>query len=75
MSGSFIPFPRTRAERRRTDDPRPSIEERYDSRDQYIGLIAEAALEHIEQGYLLDEDLPEMLEQAGEHWDYLMQER
>src|SRR4029077_19098086 len=28
-SGSYIPFPTTRAERQRRGDPRPSIEERY----------------------------------------------
>jgi hypothetical protein len=71
MSGSFIPFPRTRAERERNNDPRLSIEERYTSREQYLGLVAESALELIEQRYLLDEDLPEILEAAGSHWDYL----
>jgi hypothetical protein len=70
MSGSYIPFPRTRADRERSNDPRLSIEERYDSRAQYLGLVADAALELIGQGYLLDQDLPEILEAAGAHWDY-----
>ena len=70
--GSFIPFPRTTAERRRTNDPRASIEERYESREEYLGLVAEAALELIEDGYLLGQDLPAMLKQAGDHWDYIM---
>jgi hypothetical protein len=72
MSGSFIPFPRTRAEREQTDDPRLSIEERYQSREQYLGIIADAALDLIEQGYLLDRDMPEIVEAAGAHWDYLV---
>ena len=72
MSGSFIPFPRTRAERERSGDPRLSIEERYQSREQYLGLISEATLDLIEQGYLLDGDMPEIVEAAGRHWDYLV---
>jgi hypothetical protein len=72
MSGSFIPFPRTRAERERNDDPRLSIEERYKSRAEYLGLIADATLELIAQGYLVDGDMPEIVDAAGRHWDYLM---
>ncbi len=72
--GSFIAFPRTAVERRRTKDPRASIEERYESREGYLGLVVEAALELIENGYLLGQDLPAMLKQAGDHWDYIMTE-
>ena len=43
MQGSFIPFARTRADRERTNDPRRSVEERYQSREQYLELIAKAA--------------------------------
>src|SRR3954462_6725096 len=35
--GSYIPFARTRADRERTHDPRLSIEERYRSKDEYVG--------------------------------------
>ena len=73
MAGSYVPFPLTKAERRRTRDPRLSIEERYESREQYLGLVSTAALELIEQGYLLGEDLPAILRSARRHWDYLMQ--
>ena len=34
--GSYIPFAKTKAERDATDDPRPSIEERYGSRADYV---------------------------------------
>ena len=60
------------AARRKANDPRASIEERYESREAYLGLVAEAALELIEDGYLLGQDLPAMLTQAGAHWDYIM---
>jgi hypothetical protein len=70
MSGSYIPFAKTWAERDASGDPRPSIAERYSGRDQYLGLIAEAAVELIDNGYLLDADLPEIIHRAAMHWDY-----
>jgi len=75
MTGSFIPFPRSKAERERTGDPRLSIEERYRDREQYLGLVSGEALKLIEQGYLLDQDLPGILKQAGERWDWAMRDR
>jgi hypothetical protein len=75
MSGSFIPFAATEAERERRGDPRPSIEERYPTKQAYLGQVAEYALGLIGEGYLLDEDLPEILQAAGAHWDYLTRAR
>ena len=72
MQGSYIPFPRNRAERERASDPRPSVEERYGSRAEYLGRVTEAALALVEDGYLLAGDLQPILTQAARHWDYLM---
>ncbi len=36
MAGSWIPFARTAADRKKNGDPRPSIEERYKTRDAYL---------------------------------------
>ena len=69
MQGSYIPLPRTSAERKRTNDPRLSIEERYRDKDQYVGLEGKAARELIDQGFLLTEDLAVVLKNAGRHWD------
>ena len=74
MAGSYIPFARTKAEREAAGDPRPAIGERYQSREQYLGLLADAAIELIEGGYLLGGDLPEILKNAARHWDYRMNE-
>ena len=74
MQGSYIQFPRTATDRQGSGDPRPSAEERYHSREQYLGLVSEAAMGLIEDGYLLAEDLAPILSQAGRHWDYLMTE-
>jgi hypothetical protein len=68
--GSYIPFPRTRADRERTSDPRPSIEERYRNRDEYVGKIAAAALDLLERGYVLAEDVADLLKRAAEHYDW-----
>ena len=74
MQGSYIPFPRTLAERQRTHDPRRSIEERYGSRDAYLGQVSAAALELVDDGYLLAEDLAPILARAGQHWSYVMEQ-
>ena len=71
MQGSYIPLPRTGAEKKRTSDPRPSIDERYRDKDQYLGLVAKAAMELIDQGFMLAEDLAPVLRNAAHHWDYL----
>jgi hypothetical protein len=75
MQGSYIPFARTRAEREQSKDPRPAIDERYQNRDQYLGMVAKAGMELIAQGYLLPQDLSDILRQAGRHWDMLWAEK
>jgi hypothetical protein len=70
MQGSFIPFPRTREDRARTNDPRRSIDERYRNREQYLEMVAKAAIDLVEKGYLLKADVPRIIEQTGTRWDY-----
>jgi len=69
--GSHFPFARTERERKENRDPRPSIAERYPTRDIYLGKIAEAALRLRSERFLLDEDMIEILESAAEQtlWD------
>lgn len=69
-TGAMIPFPRTRAERENAHDPRPSIEERYKSREQYLELITKSANDLASKGYLIKEDIPRIVEQAGTRWDW-----
>ena len=70
LTGAYLPFPRTRAERQAGKDPRPSIEERYRGREDYLQKIRAAALPLIKGGYLLDEDLQDVIDRAGRHWDW-----
>jgi hypothetical protein len=72
MQGSYIPLSRTRADRARTRDPRASIEERYQSRDQYLKLVSAAAKEMAGHGYLLDEDIARIVERADAHWSHAL---
>ncbi len=69
LLGSTIPFPATRAERQASGDPRPSIEERYASKEDYLRQVQHAAEALVQQGYLLAEDLQTVLDQAGQRYD------
>jgi hypothetical protein len=73
--GSYIPFARTKADRERTGDSRLSIDERYRNRDEYVGKSAAAALDLVERGYLLTEDVADLLRHAVEHYDWATQSR
>ncbi len=69
-AGSFFPFTRTRSEREASGDSRLSIEERYSSRDQYVGKVALAAKKLVESGYLLGEDVPDVIDFAVAQYDW-----
>ncbi|HEX9187420.1 MAG TPA: alpha/beta hydrolase domain-containing protein, partial [Vicinamibacteria bacterium] len=68
--GSYFPFARTKAEREAAGDPRPSVEERYRGREEYLGKASEAALALVHARFLLPEDVPAVLERAAAHWDW-----
>jgi len=65
LHGSYLPFARTPDERAKTGDPRPSVLERYPTRDDYLGRMTEAALELHREGFLLDQDVVEILRVAS----------
>jgi Alpha/beta hydrolase domain len=69
LLGSTIPFPATQVERQAAGDPRPSIEERYLSKEDYLVRVKQAADALVQQGYLLAEDLPTVAEQASQRYD------
>jgi hypothetical protein len=73
-AGSYIPFPVTRAARERTGDPRLSIEERYAGRADYLAKITQVARRLAEERYVLQGDVPAIIEAAGKHWDWRMTE-
>jgi hypothetical protein len=72
LNGYAIPFPATKADRKQTRDPRPSIEERYRSRDHYRALVSEAAARLVRSRFLLEEEVPRVVDQSLANWDALV---
>jgi hypothetical protein len=70
LTGSYIPFARTRADREAAGDPRPSIEERYRGKDDYLARVRAAAVDLIKRRFMLEEDLPFAVDRASRHWDW-----
>lgn len=69
FAGGTIPFAADQAVRNATDDPRPSIAERYASKDDYLQRVRQAAEELVKACYLLGEDIDVCLAQASTYWD------
>ena len=57
LAGSYIEFPLTRFERKWSGDPRPSIEERYESISDYRDRLTRACETLVAGRYLLAEDV------------------
>ena len=72
LAGWTVPFHKTEPDREAAGDPRASIEERYDSRDEFLDRVRTAAEELVSGGYLLDEDVDREVETAGARYDYWM---
>ena len=72
--GSWIPLAKTAEERRKAGDPRPSIAERYASREEYMSKFEQAAKKLIKQRFLLQEDLPAILERGRLEWKTIVGE-
>jgi hypothetical protein len=70
--GSWIPLAKTAEERKKSGDPRPSIAERYPSRAEYMNSFEQAATRLIEQRFLLQEDLPAILERGRLEWKVIV---
>jgi hypothetical protein len=64
LQGSFVPFARTRAERAASGDPRPSLEERYPTREAYVEAVRRAADGLVAQRYLLAADAAALVAEA-----------
>ena len=66
---SFLPFPRTLAERQKTDDPRKSIAERYSSREDYLTRYTNALDNLVKQRWILPEDRAALVHRGEQEWD------
>jgi hypothetical protein len=66
LSGSYIPFATTEAERLANGDPRPSLEERYGDHAGFVRAVRRAAQQLVNQGFLLHEDAETYIRAAEE---------
>jgi hypothetical protein len=64
FSGGYVPFAKTRADRLKTQDPRPSVEERYGTLEGYVCVVQRAATKAVSERFLLKEDADRLIDQA-----------
>jgi len=64
LLGSYLPFARTRSKRRKTGDPRLSIEERYKDHADYVQQVSRAARTLVDERFLLPEDAERIIQEA-----------
>ncbi|HEV2279265.1 MAG TPA: alpha/beta hydrolase domain-containing protein [Acidobacteriaceae bacterium] len=68
--GSDFPLAKTAAERKASGDPRPSIAERYSSRDDYLARYRKAVDDLVRQRWILPEDASALDTEGAAEWDY-----
>jgi hypothetical protein len=61
----------TQSQREKTNDPRPSLEERYASKDEFMAKVKTVIEKLIEQRFMLESDLEPQMKQASERWDWV----
>jgi hypothetical protein len=64
LEGSFIPFAKSRTEREKTADPRPSLEERYGDHAGFVAAIRTAASRLVAARFMLEADAAAWIETA-----------
>jgi hypothetical protein len=65
LTGGFIPFFKTKAERDAAGDPRLSLEERYPTHDDYVAKVTAAANDLVSKRLLLPEDAASIIAAAN----------
>jgi Alpha/beta hydrolase domain len=68
FEGSYLPFPKTAADREKTGDPRKSIAERYSDRKDYLTRYEKAVDDLVQQRWILPEDRASLLRRGEEEW-------
>jgi hypothetical protein len=64
FAGGYWPFAKTRAERTTTNDPRPSVEERYGTLEGYVCVVRRAAERAVADRFLLRADADRLIGEA-----------
>ena len=71
--GTFAPFPLTEVEKLAKNDPRPSIESLYTSKEDYLTKVTTAAKELVAEGFLLEKDIAYVIGEVEKKWDWVLQ--
>jgi hypothetical protein len=66
LSGAFVPFAKTKAERLASKDPRPSFEERYGDQAGFVKAVEAATSALVSERFLLQEDADRYIKAARE---------
>jgi len=69
FEGSYVPFPKTAAERQKASDPRKSIAERYSDREDYMTRYKNAVDDLVKQRWILPEDRDPLLHRGEQEWN------
>ncbi|MCL0028543.1 alpha/beta hydrolase domain-containing protein [Dehalococcoidia bacterium] len=72
LAGWTVPFAGTRELRETGGDGRLSIEERYESKVDYLGKVDDAISELVDERHILEEDIQHVKAQAALRYDYWM---
>src|SRR2546430_17596390 len=65
LNGSYLPFAQTKAQRTSANDPRPSLEERYGTRQKYVDTIGTAARQLVADRLMLQQDAERIIGAAA----------
>src|SRR3989442_1137600 len=65
LNGSYVPFAQTKAQRSAANDPRPSLEERYGTRQKYVDTISTAARQLVADRLMLQQDAERIIGAAA----------
>jgi len=68
MVTSYLPFPKTAAEREKTGDPRKSVAERYSSREDFVRRYTRVLDDLVKQRWILPEDREAVLSRGAQEW-------
>ena len=68
FEASYLPFPKTAAEREKTGDPRKSVAERYSSREDYGARYTRALDDLVKQRWILPEDRDAVRSRGEQEW-------
>jgi hypothetical protein len=68
FEASYLPFPKTAADRQKTADPRKSIAERYSDREGYMTRYKKAVDDLLKERWILPEDQDALIRRGDQEW-------